>query len=91
METLVVSYFSVINVSLGWPFVALAPETESDKKPLEHSLTRGKELMESEEGGTKKKKKVRSKSRGEEKETVGVRRMEDHLQISSILERRRRG
>lgn len=51
-----VSYFSVINVSLGWPSVALALEARVTK-PLEHSLTRGKELMELEEGGKKKKKK----------------------------------
>lgn len=56
VETLVVSYFSVINVSLRWPSGALAPEPRVTK-PLEHLLTRATEMMESEEGGKKKKKR----------------------------------
>lgn len=79
------SYFSVINVSLGWPSGALAPEPRVTK-PLEHSLTRATEPMESEEEG-KKKGDDGDKSRGEEEETVGVRRKKDRLKkITSILE-----
>lgn len=89
METLVVCYFSVINVSLGW----LSVETESDKK--KNNPGTFTHMWQGTDGNRRrevhKKKKVRGKSRGEEKETVGVRRTEDHLQISSILERRRRG
>lgn len=52
--TLAASYFSVINVSLRWPSAAQAQEARVTK-PLEHSLTLGTELMESEAGGKEKK------------------------------------
>lgn len=93
VKTLVVSYFSVINISLGWPSVALALALALEPrvtKPLEHLITCTTELMESKEGRKKKTRGDRDKSRGEEEEKVGVRRKKGHLKITSILEKRRR-
>lgn len=46
VETVALSYFSVINIRLGWPSVAQALEARVTK-PQEHSVTRATELMES--------------------------------------------
>lgn len=75
-----VSDFSVINASLRW---TSGPRVT---KPLEHLLTCGAELADSEEGGLKKTKRGDgNKSKVKEEETVGARRKKENL------ERRRSG
>lgn len=83
VETLLVSYFSVINISLRWLSSALAPG-QRVTKPLEHLLTQN-HRTDGIGRGSEKKEAI-----GEQEEALAVRRKKNHLKIISILEKRRR-